>query len=85
VDAWNEKLTERSSLIGFLSGNQKALIDNRYKLYQNSETLELYDLLSDPYEEQDISSKHPETLNEMKGILEGFVSSCQKSTEGDDY
>lgn len=85
IDVWNKNLTERIAPIGFQFGEQKALIDNRYKLYTSKDETELYDLLEDPFETRDISNENPTMIHEMKICLSDFVRSCEESREGADY
>ena len=81
------KMEERPVPIAFQSNKQRSLSNNRYKLYSNNsgETYELYDLIEDPYETNDIASAHPETVASMKKILEAWIDSCAKSNKGKDY
>ena len=72
-------------MLVFQFGGQKALIDDRYKLYINQDEVELYNLLEDPFETSDISNEKPEKVNEMKSQLNDFVRSCAESREGADY
>jgi arylsulfatase A-like enzyme len=83
----NGKMERRPVPIGFQSQNQQSLTDNRYKLYSPDEgkTYELYDLIEDPYEENDIAVAHPEIVVSMKQILETWIGSCSKSNNGEDY
>ena len=48
--------------IGFQSGAQMAMIDNKYKLYSsdNGESFALYDIDNDPEESKDVSLDFPE-------------------------
>jgi arylsulfatase A-like enzyme len=85
VDVWDEKIKERTTPIGFQFGEQKALIDNQYKIYTRKDEIELYDLLEDPFETRDISNQNPAKVNEMKIRLSEFVRSCEKSMDGADY
>jgi arylsulfatase A-like enzyme len=85
VDVWKDELKDRPFPIGFQSQNQKALIDNRYKLVQVSETFELYDLLDDPFETTDIANENAEIVREMKSELNDFIHSCEESFKGADY
>lgn len=85
VDVWLNNITERTAPIGFQFGEQKALIDNRYKLYTSKDETELYDLLEDPFETRNISNENPTMINEMKIRLSDFVRSCEESRKGADY
>lgn len=85
VEVWEENETERLAPIGFQFGGQKALIDDRYKLHSGRDEVELYDLLEDPFETNDISKENPAKVNEMKTRLSDFVRSCAVSWNGEDY
>jgi len=81
------KLDRRSRPIGFQSQKQRALTDDRYKLYQKAEDapLELYDLIDDPRETTDIAEAHPEIVKTMAAQLDEWQASCAASLEGCDY
>lgn len=81
------KMSERPRPIGFESGNQVSLTDNRYKIYSRDKgkTFELYDLTDDPGEMRDIAEVRPEILESMKKTLEGWRASCKASNAGEDY
>ncbi len=85
LDVWNEGVTERPAPIGFQFGDKRALLDNRYKLVQNTNQYELYDLLEDPFETTDISNKNTEIVEDMENQLNNFVKSCDRSRKGIDY
>ncbi|MFQ5646619.1 MAG: sulfatase, partial [bacterium] len=61
---------------GFISDPQKTIIKDRYKLHRNlsSGREELYDIVSDPGETQDISLKKPKIKNEMHILMDKLVS-----------
>ncbi len=89
----------RDHPIGFQWGEQKSLTDDRYKLVQNLAPdrhrsdngtvplaeYELYDLISNPYETQNIADQHPEIVEKMKKQLDKWVTSCESSLDGKDY
>ena len=81
------KLMERPQPIGFQSGQQLALISHQYKLYSpdKGQTFELYDLLQDPSETNDLSAQLKETNQTMINQLNAWIQSCQQSDEGVDY
>lgn len=66
---------------------QLALCDERYKLFSgnNGQTYQLYDLIEDPSEKNDIASKFPQIVIKMRKYLDEWVSSCEKSLNGKDY
>ncbi|PHS01809.1 MAG: N-acetylgalactosamine 6-sulfate sulfatase [Blastopirellula sp.] len=100
VPVFSGKKYERQTPIGFQTGNMSALSDNRYKLYRaggqkNAKavkekqakpvTLELYDLLADPGETNNIAGKHPEIVASMLKQLIAWQESCAESDAEKDY
>jgi arylsulfatase A-like enzyme len=87
----NGTMTQRPTPLGFQTsdghGDQRALIDNQYKLYSkdNGATYELYDIINDPYETTDIASQHPDVVASMEQTLENWIASCANSSAGNDY
>ena len=81
------KMAERPLPIGFESGNQVSLTDNRYKIYSNDggKTYILFDLLDDPGESNDLAAEKSEVLDAMKMKLEKWRASCKESLAGRDY
>jgi arylsulfatase A-like enzyme len=82
------EIAERHSAIGFRYQTKRALIDDRYKLLSDnfaSGQLELYDLVVDPKESQDISSEQPEVFARMKRQLLDWNASMNASFAGNDY
>ena len=53
--------------------------DNRYKMVSkdNRVTFELYDLLADPYEKNDISAEFPDVVAAMSSEMEAWVNSIE--------
>ncbi|QZT38496.1 sulfatase-like hydrolase/transferase [Halosquirtibacter xylanolyticus] len=95
------KKCKRGSNIGFWfeNGHQEALIGDHYKLVHNRSTkrsrsdnstvplyeYELYDVVKDPSETENIISSEPSVAREMKKELSLFIRSCKKSNAGEDY
>jgi arylsulfatase A-like enzyme len=91
--------TERPRPIGFQTRGMATLNDNRYKLVHNPSAkrqrsdngtvepaeYELYDIVADPSERENIAAEHPQIVERMKGILEEWQASCEASLEGKDY
>jgi arylsulfatase A-like enzyme len=77
----------RSLPIAFEFKNQLALIGDRFKLYSgdSGSSFELFDIVEDPAETEDIASAHPEIVEQMKRRLEDWQASCKASREGADY
>jgi arylsulfatase A-like enzyme len=95
VPLFEGKMKERGRPIGFQSGNQVALIGDRYKIHGSGSRkkelgvalpkLKLFDLVDDPAEKNDLSDSKPETLARMTDLLKQWRSSCRKSDAGNDY
>ena len=81
------KMTKRPVPIGFESGRQVSLTDNRYKLISQNKgkSYMLFDLIEDPGERKDLSAEKPEILRTMKITLEEWRKSCKDSLERKDY
>jgi arylsulfatase A-like enzyme len=81
------RMNERPSAIGFETEGMAALSDRQYKLVIVTEgsRIELYDLLADPSESRDISSRYPEIVEEMTQRLRRWRESCARSSRGEDY
>lgn len=78
---------ERSKPIGFQSDKQLAWNSQRYKLYSgnNGKTWELYDLLEDPSEKDDLAASYPEIVEHLSSEFAAWQSSCADSDRGLDY
>ena len=78
---------ERNSPIGFQHRDRMSWVDDQYKLISTNEgkTFELYDLLLDPSEKENIISRQKERADEMKKSLFEWISSCKQSDMGEDY
>jgi len=86
IKALKTKEKERDGFIGFQSQKQKSLLTQRYKLITlDGENFELYDLIQDKYEKNNIAAANPEIVAEMKQQLEDWVKSCKNSDGGNDY
>lgn len=81
------EMTERPRLIGFESTRQVTLVDNRYKIYCNDrgQTFELYDLIEDAHEKNNLAESHPQVVERMGKTLAEWRESCKASHAGRDY
>jgi arylsulfatase A-like enzyme len=77
----------REHPIAFESGRQLAFMDDRYKIYSQDQgqTFQLYDLLHDRGEQEDLAERHPDLVKEMSAKLERWRASCKASLGGKDY
>jgi len=87
VPLLNGHMEKRPVPIGFIFQKQRSLTDNQYKLYSadNGVTFELYDLMDDPYEKNDLAASKPERVDVMKTQLQAWIESCHRSEAGNDY
>lgn len=78
---------KRGKAIGFQFAKKRSWVTDQYKLISTDlgESFELYDLLADPGESQNIASAFPAKVEEMKQELNSWISSCEKSDKGLDY
>ncbi len=77
----------RGKAIGFQFAKKISWVSDQYKLISTDrgENFELYDLLADPGESQDIAAEFPTQVEEMKRELNTWISSCKRSDQGLDY
>ncbi|TWU67083.1 Choline-sulfatase [Crateriforma conspicua] len=76
--------SKRPSPLMFEYGQSVALIDQRYKLYRpkgKNTRFQLFDLIDDPGEAQDLASEHPELVRRYAQQLQDWRESCQQSQE----
>jgi arylsulfatase A-like enzyme len=73
-------------------GGEAAWTDHRYKLVvgesrrtKTGPRAELYDLLADPHESNDLASKHPDIVQRMTDQLHAWQRSVERSLSGADY
>lgn len=86
INAVSKNKKVRKGYIGFQSQTQKSLVSQQYKLITvDGEKYELYDLLKNPKETNDISASHPKVVVDMKQQLEYWIESCKNSDKGNDY
>ena len=79
--------TERTKPIGFICRPHISWVTNQYKLIRKKEgqDFELYDLLNDPSEKENIIEKQPEVAAKLKEDLMLWKESVDKSSNGMDY
>lgn len=83
--AFFERGTERKKPMIFAYQNQRAVIEQHYKLYYSEGKYELYNILSDLSEEHDLSESHPEEVHRMSQILDREMELYKASFEGEEY
>jgi arylsulfatase A-like enzyme len=86
IQSVKKEETERDGYIGFQSQKQKSLVTQQYKLITvDGDNYELYDLLKDSKETNNIAAQNPEVVEEMKLQLAEWLKSCKNSDEENDY
>lgn len=87
VDAIDKKITKRGKPIGFSYINRISWMNHQYKLISTDKgkTFELYDLLNDPTEKNNIIDNHQDIAKRMKSELETWKKSIENSKNGNDY
>jgi hypothetical protein len=67
-------------------GGQASILDNRYKLIlSRRDKVELYDLLQDTSETQNLAEEHPQITQRMTEQLRQWQASVEISLTGADY
>jgi arylsulfatase A-like enzyme len=85
------KTATRSSSIPFatnLKGPHAALIQGPFKLWtalNSANAAALYHLYDDPAEAANLIAEHPQLAQSMQAELRGWLASCRRSFEGEDY
>jgi len=88
LPALRGEMKDRGKPMGFAYGKNAAWTTQQYKLVvgigDNRAEPELYDLLKDPHETDDIADRHPDRVARMKAALTEWIESCNESC-GDRY
>lgn len=87
VDAVNGKQKERKQPMGFLFKDKMSWVTQQYKLISTDKgkTFELYDLINDLSEKENIIEENPELAAKMKNDLFEWIQSVKRSNEGADF
>ena len=76
------RMSARPKPIGFCFPGQVSYCNNQYKLYAQDGVYELYDILKDPEEKNDIQLEKSYIFKHFKKNINQFVLSCKLSFEG---
>ena len=78
---------ERQVPMGFIYSPKISWVTQRYKLIgeENGSHFELYDLLKDPSETENIIEGYPEIAEQLKADLFSWLQSVESSGQGNDY
>ena len=73
--------------IGFRHNKRMSWVTDTYKLISadDGESFELYHLVNDPQESNNIIGAHPELAEQLQEELEAWMNSCEDSEKGLDY
>jgi arylsulfatase A-like enzyme len=86
LPALQGEMSYRDKPMGFAYSKNAAWVTQQYKLVvgieNNHAKPELYDLLKDPYETNDIAERYPEIVKQMKAALTEWIQSCNHSSGG---
>ena len=87
LPAINGTMKNREKPMGFLFRDRISWVNHQYKLISTDrgETYELYDLLIDPGEQNDIAAANSDLVAEMRKELARWRSSVEHSRTGGDY
>jgi arylsulfatase A-like enzyme len=87
VPVFHSEAKQRDRPIGFRASGGVAWLDNEYKLIRNTaeSEFELYNLETDPSEEENIILLQPEIAERMREQLEAWSRSVDQSMTGADY
>lgn len=87
IDAINGQITKREKPIGFICRPQMSWVTNQYKLIGDIEgqNFEMYDLLNDKIENENIILKKTRIADEMKRNFFEWLKSVENSKTGGDY
>lgn len=81
------KKKKRDKPIGFILRERQSWVNNQYKLISTDggENFELYDLINDKSEKENIINKESEIASKMKQNLLEWLASVEQSKKGFDY
>jgi len=81
------EMVTRENPIGFHYLKKFSWVTQQHKLIStdNGETFELYDLINDKQEKNNIAGNNPEMVQKMKKELFAWMESCENSEQGADY
>ena len=87
VDVLHGSDTNRSKPIGFIYRSKVSWVTHRYKLIGDTslESLELYDLVHDKAEAEDLMEEFPKLADQLKSELSAWLLSVENSKQEQDY
>lgn len=60
-------------------------MEQPYKPVYQKRKYELYDIIRDPSEKNDLAEKHPAEVERLKKMLDEEITKYRRSFEGDEY
>ena len=94
VEVFESEPTQRDQPLGFRASDGRMWLDNDWKLVQNvtyaegefiQEPFELYNVIGDPSEEQNLIGLYPDLAERMRRQLDSWSLSVSRSALGADY
>jgi arylsulfatase A-like enzyme len=88
VPLFKQEIGARNAPIGFRYTTKRALVDDRFKLLTeniSSGEFQLFDLVDDPHEKQNLKAEKPEIFQRMKDQLMAWDATVDASFGGKDY
>ena len=83
---WSEQKDKRDKPLAFQFKKNYALIDNEFKFMGGAkENSRLYNLVTDPSEQVDVSTQYPEKFKSLSNFYQKWHYSVQKSNLGSEY
>ena len=83
----NGESVDREKPMGFQYGGKMSWVTQKYKLISTDkgETFELYNLINDKEETNNLAALNTDLVNQMKSELFNWIESCKLSSKGADY
>lgn len=75
----------RKKPLVFVFQQQGVVMEQQYKLVYQKGKYELYDIIRDPSEKNDLAEKHPAEVERLKKMLDEEITKYRRSFEGDEY
>ena len=87
ISVFEGEEAQRTKPMGFLFGAKRSWVTHEYKLIStdDGESYELYNLLNDQEELNDVAAANPEIVKKMKNNLLAWINSVNNSRTGGDY
>lgn len=81
----NKEELHREKPLGFMIGDQIALMEDEMKIYIKNGETELYNIDGDRSEENNMFSENPEQAENLRTKLQDWQENCKSSFHGEEY